>query len=226
MFICENCKQDHDGTYGSGRFCSSKCARGFSTKAKRQEINKKVSKTLTKEKPSKFCLWCNAPINHIRTFCSIACGNHYYFSMPENREKYSIMRTKKLEENTAHCKWFTVKTPAGKEITVQGTWEYRVASRLSMLGYEWQRPTLIYQKVRRYTPDFYIPSLNIYIEVKGWMRERDKQKMYAVLDEHIIDLRILEDLSTLNDIDIASLPKFIDSYPRTDIDMTKFINRW
>lgn len=30
--ICENCKNDHDGSYGSGRFCSSKCARGFSTK--------------------------------------------------------------------------------------------------------------------------------------------------------------------------------------------------
>lgn len=30
--ICENCKINHDGSYGSGRFCSSKCARGFSTK--------------------------------------------------------------------------------------------------------------------------------------------------------------------------------------------------
>ena len=30
--ICENCKKEHDGTYGSGRFCSNKCARSFSTK--------------------------------------------------------------------------------------------------------------------------------------------------------------------------------------------------
>lgn len=48
--ICENCKTKHDGSYGSGRFCSCKCARGFSTKAKRKEINKKVSKSL-KGKP-------------------------------------------------------------------------------------------------------------------------------------------------------------------------------
>jgi len=41
--ICENCGKDHDGLYGSGRFCSSKCARGFSTKANREEINRKVS---------------------------------------------------------------------------------------------------------------------------------------------------------------------------------------
>lgn len=47
MKNCENCKQDHDGSYGSGRFCSIKCARGFSTKAKRKEISGKVSNTLT-----------------------------------------------------------------------------------------------------------------------------------------------------------------------------------
>lgn len=47
---CENCSEKHDGLYGSGRFCSVKCARGYSTKEKRLEINKKVSKTLTGRK--------------------------------------------------------------------------------------------------------------------------------------------------------------------------------
>ena len=44
--VCEKCKNDHNGSYGSGRFCSSKCARSFSTSEKRKEINKKVSNTL------------------------------------------------------------------------------------------------------------------------------------------------------------------------------------
>jgi len=43
---CENCNNIHDGNYGSGRFCNAKCARGFSTKQKRKEINEKVSKSL------------------------------------------------------------------------------------------------------------------------------------------------------------------------------------
>lgn len=30
--ICENCGKDHDGKYGSGRFCSKECAKGFSGK--------------------------------------------------------------------------------------------------------------------------------------------------------------------------------------------------
>ena len=45
---CEKCGQEHDGSYGSGRFCSAHCARSFSTSAKREEINTKVSKTLRK----------------------------------------------------------------------------------------------------------------------------------------------------------------------------------
>lgn len=43
---CENCQNHHDGKYGSGRFCSPKCSRGFSTKEKRSFINQKVSLTL------------------------------------------------------------------------------------------------------------------------------------------------------------------------------------
>jgi very-short-patch-repair endonuclease len=46
MKICEMCNNDHDGSFGSGRFCSNHCARGFSTKNKRSEINKKISQKL------------------------------------------------------------------------------------------------------------------------------------------------------------------------------------
>lgn len=43
---CEKCGIEHDGKYASGRFCSSKCSRSFSTSSKRDEINEKVSKKL------------------------------------------------------------------------------------------------------------------------------------------------------------------------------------
>lgn len=39
---CEKCGSPHDGSYGSGRFCCSKCARSFSTKEKRSEVNYQV----------------------------------------------------------------------------------------------------------------------------------------------------------------------------------------
>ena len=53
--ICEYCSNDHDGSYGSGRFCNAKCARGFSTKAKRKEINVKVGIKIKKHKENGSC---------------------------------------------------------------------------------------------------------------------------------------------------------------------------
>ena len=43
---CEKCGEEHDGSYGSGRFCCSSCARSFSSFKKRNEINLKIKKTL------------------------------------------------------------------------------------------------------------------------------------------------------------------------------------
>lgn len=47
---CENCGSEKLHKYGSGRFCSQECAKSFSTKLKRKEINKKVSQSLTGRK--------------------------------------------------------------------------------------------------------------------------------------------------------------------------------
>jgi hypothetical protein len=43
---CEKCGDEHRGEYASGRFCGAKCARSFSTRANRKEINERVRKTL------------------------------------------------------------------------------------------------------------------------------------------------------------------------------------
>jgi hypothetical protein len=43
---CEHCGLEHDGSYASGRFCSPKCSRTFSTASKREEINTRVSEKL------------------------------------------------------------------------------------------------------------------------------------------------------------------------------------
>jgi len=48
MNVCEMCNNNHDGTYATGRFCNRKCAAGFSTKARRKEINERVSLKLSK----------------------------------------------------------------------------------------------------------------------------------------------------------------------------------
>lgn len=74
---CEMCQKDITSCYGSGRFCSSYCARGFSTSKNRDEISMKVSKTLTK--PLKFisCGSCGTSLQKglHKKYCNQACQN-------------------------------------------------------------------------------------------------------------------------------------------------------
>lgn len=80
--ICENCKNEHDGSYATGRFCSEKCARGFSSKEKRLEINKKVSLTLGGDGKSGYgsCLACGATIRMKEKFCNNKCQTNYFYN--------------------------------------------------------------------------------------------------------------------------------------------------
>lgn len=100
MKKCENCGLNHCGEYGSGRFCDSKCARGFSTKAKRIEINEKVSKSLTKDDSlySRVCGYCGreykAYLSKKVKFCSSSCSAKFNWCDDEYRE----ILTKKIKE--------------------------------------------------------------------------------------------------------------------------------
>jgi len=83
-------------------------------------------------------------------------------------------------------------------VKLQGTYEYRFAVMLDKLNLDWlahgEIKPLKYKdasgKDHRYMPDFFIPSLSIYIETKGWFREKDKIKMWLVScahpDKHIL----------------------------------------
>ena len=86
MKICENCGCEHDGTYGSGRFCSRKCARCFSTKGKRSEINDKISKTL-KNKLSVYK-------SKSKTKSTKVISNKKLISKPKNKKKTIVVNKK------------------------------------------------------------------------------------------------------------------------------------
>ena len=102
MLKCENCNNEHDGSFASGRFCSKKCSRAFSTKAKRKEINKKVSKTLSKGNIyNKICPYCKKEfITTIkrRIYCSRFCATKFTNNKPEVKEKIKKTKLKSLNE--------------------------------------------------------------------------------------------------------------------------------
>ena len=84
--LCENCNKEHDGSYGSGRFCSYKCSRGFATKGKRSEINEKIGEKLkgkyrgqsAHKNVKKICIGCNLEFeidfkHKHQLYCSKTC---------------------------------------------------------------------------------------------------------------------------------------------------------
>lgn len=91
MNQCERCGKDHTGEYGSGRFCSCKCAKGFSTKAKRQEISAKISAT-TKgiKKPVGYHPWKNLSAERKKEICEKNAENNRRIA----REKVLKLRSK------------------------------------------------------------------------------------------------------------------------------------
>lgn len=105
----------------------------------------------------------------------------------EARTRLSIKQS--LHNSGGKCKWFEV---AGKK--VQGTWEMNLAMLFESLNIKWFKPktnkdVFIYEldnKRKSYTPDFYLPEYNLYLEVKGYWWGNDKNKMKLVLTAHDI----------------------------------------
>lgn len=73
MFICENCKNSHDGEYGSGRFCSSSCMHAYVSKCK--NIDKNKNKNLIFEYICETCGTKFNKITKIRNGRKITCNN-------------------------------------------------------------------------------------------------------------------------------------------------------
>ena len=93
MKKCENCEEEHDENYASGRFCSSLCAKSFSTKKNRKEINAKISEKMKKPYIERNCEICGIPFltrpNYRKTCCSLSCKAKKYTSSQEVKDKLS-----------------------------------------------------------------------------------------------------------------------------------------
>jgi hypothetical protein len=128
------------------------------------------------------------------------------------RKILSQKRSDFLQNKSCQCKKFEFNN-GKRNIYVQGTWEKQFVEFLIKNNIKWDRTRIFYDKVRTYTPDFYLPDFNCYIEIKGWMRERDIIKMKKVLNEHYIDLRLVDSKKILNNLQngllsIKDLEKF------------------
>lgn len=141
-------------------------------------------------------------------------GKHHSL---EAKEKIFERRSEQLDSAAGFqdVKWYTIKNINEKEFILRGSWELNVAKRLNDLNILWERgPHISYIKdgqKRTYTPDFYLPNTNKYIEVKGYYSETDKIKM-RLISEQYPDLKILFiDQWHYNDFILGKIPLSTDA---------------
>ena len=86
------------------------------------------------------------------------------------------------DNKAGRCKKYKYHSPVAGEVSLDGTWELKVAKWLDKHGYRWTRNTVFFQyynlegKLATYTPDFYIHEFNSYLEVKGYETDLDRCK--------------------------------------------------
>ena len=117
----------------------------------------------------------------------IADGSRFFYPMSITARK-TLSERQSLNNTGGRCKWFEVSG-----VKVQGTWERDIALCFNNNNVIWQKMKLnvdIWKyldksnKTRSYTPDFYLPEYDIFLEVKGYWWGDDKEKMKLVLSQH------------------------------------------
>lgn len=127
----------------------------------------------------------------------------------EHKEKLSIAQAKVLEEQNISnrfqdIKYYKEKNINGEEFSLRGTYELKMALWLNENKILWVRK--IYLKYikgednKTYTPDFYLPEYDIYIETKGYYSEKDQDKMKLVLEQNQVNLKMVftEDIKKID----------------------------
>ena len=169
MKECENCRNEHDGTYGSGRFCSTKCSRGFSTKAKRTEINEKVSNTLMGSGNGDVkltCQICESEFNvawnkRQQITCSSKCAAELRWQNEQYRSKLSEINSMIASERHKNGdKSFGWKTRYKLQPSYPESIAIKTLNSLN-IEYEYEMP------LGKYFVDFAIHSMKIAIEIDG-----------------------------------------------------------
>ena len=101
--------------------------------------------------------------------------------MQDLSSKSSKTISSKVKEGQWHNSFSKSKTIIYNGVKLYGTWEVKFAKFLDNHNIVWGRPNNRFEykfkeKVHYYTPDFYLPEYDHYIEIKGCPTEKDFSK--------------------------------------------------
>jgi len=208
---CEKCGKEHDGSFGSGRFCSKSCANSRGPRT--YEFKRTVSQKLTIERKKKKCLLCNKefiPKKKKQSFCSRDCARKHNIVCAKKAQitsppDWSLIHREAYKKGNNFIAGGTTKWYSYKDIMVQGTYELRMCYILDKMidleeisSWDYTNDRIEYESIdkkkRNYLLDFKVFDNNgfYYIEVKGYAQENDFLKWKSVRDKGF-DLRVFYD---------------------------------
>lgn len=133
-------------------------------------------------------------------------GKDNPMSRKDVREKVSKTIMEKSKQGLWHTSLAKNMHINYKGIDLHSKWELGYAIYLDQNNISWQRCSdrfsYIYQgKLRYYTPDFYLPDTNTYIEVKGYIRSKDYAKWEQFPKDKTLKILFNKDLKDLGILD-------------------------
>lgn len=176
-YICQKCGKLVTKKFGSGKFCSRKCANSH---IQTDEQNKRRSETLrnTIQYLKDKNIWDTEKrilnnkrqgiigkihYNNNPKYCKV-CGNKLPYELRYRKCCSDICRAKS-RGGYRRSKIFLYKG-----IKLQSSFELQVAKELDFYNIKWIRPKAFiynYIKIRKYTPDFYLPDYDVYLDPKN-----------------------------------------------------------
>lgn len=143
---------------------------------------------------STYCLSNPSRADTIEKQAAVATGNiHTEATRLKISEAAQRSNHRRLRRNTI----------VYRGVTMDSTWEIRLAERLDELGVEWTRPGP-YQwiddqgKTRHYFPDFYLPEYDIYLDPKNRHAARVQSSKIEALQRLMPNLIILRSLEEID----------------------------
>lgn len=188
-----------------GKHHSPETRKFLSEIAKQREVQSMLGKHHTPESKEKISKMANRP--------EARAKRKAYYERPDIKKYRSTMMKERYANG--YCihgrgEWLTFDT---KTVYLRSSYERRVVKVLERLGLRWEYESKPFNLGdRTYRPDFYLPDLDIWWEVKGWLDESNKRKMETFFSLYpdtflrMIWLKDIEKLETFtNNTDVYDL---------------------
>jgi hypothetical protein len=121
-----------------------------------------------------YCPDCGKKIKYCSLRCASCSKKHQYKIKPESNPSFG------RKGKFSPCFGKTPKHGKGsyyKNIWMRSSWEAAYAKYLTKNHIKWQYESKTFDLGNMtYTPDFYLPETDTYVEIKGWWRDKAKIK--------------------------------------------------